>query len=250
MSAASQAAENGNVAEAYAETPGDELTPVTEGSGDDASTMVASAGLSDEQHVDCKNLSAAVCKDLSIAERSEDDVNPSDYLLRSLDELEVRVEKMREAARTIDEEKRSLLDSLNTMMQSEAIDHLTEAEREELGLFIDRLITRCLTVDINIQTIRSPSQEQALMKVNDLLRDLIDTLKEDIAKSKQRLQLYLNSCLPWSEAGAIDERFQGAVLGCAAEDQKLIRKKLQKLWDAFADSDAFLATLRAISLDM
>ncbi|XP_063968365.1 BAG family molecular chaperone regulator 2-like [Lytechinus pictus] len=174
----------------------------------------------------------------------------NEYLLKTLDALEVRVEKMRETARSIDDEKTRLLDSLNTMMQSEAIDHLSEAEREELGLYIDRLITRCLTVDINIQTIRTPAQEESLLKVKGYLRDLIDTLQSNLEQSSQRVKLYLNSCLGGTELGPVDERFQGALLGCAAEDQKMIRKKLQEIKDSLSETNAFISRLQALKLDL
>lgn len=177
---------------------------------------------------------------------------PNDFLLQTLDALELRVEKMRETARSIDDEKKSLLDSLNTMMQSEAIDHLSGAEREELGLYIDRLVTRCLTVDINIQTIRTPAQEESLRKVKGYLCDLIDTMQANLEQSSQRVKLYLNSCLAGaeSESGPVDDRFQGALLGCAAEDQKMIRKKLQEIKESLSETDAFMARLLALKLDL
>lgn len=176
---------------------------------------------------------------------------PNDFLLQSLDALEVRVEKMRETARSIEDERTTLLDSLNTMMQSKAIDHLSEAEREELGLYIDRLITRCLTVEITIQTVRTPAQEQSFQKVKGYLRDLIDTLCADVERSRQRLQLYLNSCLDeCGDSGAVDDRFQGAILGCAAEDQKMIKKKLQQVRESLDKSEEFVSTLKSLSLDL
>ncbi|XP_011665012.2 BAG family molecular chaperone regulator 2 [Strongylocentrotus purpuratus] len=176
---------------------------------------------------------------------------PNDFLLQTLDALELRVEKMRETARSIEDEKIRLLNSLNTMMQSEAIDHLSGAEREELGLYIDRLITRCLTVDINIQTIRTPAQEESLRKVKGYLRDLIDTMQANLEQCSQRVKLYLNSCLGETELmGPVDDRFQGALLGCAAEDQKMIRKKLQEIKESLSETDAFMARLQALKLDL
>nr|XP_054772038.1 BAG family molecular chaperone regulator 2-like [Lytechinus pictus] len=123
-------------------------------------------------------------------------------------------------------------------------------EREELGLYIDRLITRCLTFDINIQTIRTPAQEESLLKVKGYLRDLIDTLQSNLEQSSQRVKLYLNSCLGGTELGPVDERFQGALLGCAAEDQKMIRKKLQEIKDSLSETNAFISRLQALKLDL
>lgn len=126
------------------------------------------------------------------------------------------------------------------------------AEREELGLYIDRLVTRCLTVDINIQTIRTPAQEESLRKVKGYLCDLIDTMQANLEQSSQRVKLYLNSCLAGaeSESGPVDDRFQGALLGCAAEDQKMIRKKLQEIKESLSETDAFMARLQALKLDL
>ena len=75
--------------------------------------------------------SQVVLQDHGISDEADGNKKPnmSDFLLQALDEIEVRVEKMRETARAIDEEKCKLLDSLNTMMQSEAIDHLSEGMR-------------------------------------------------------------------------------------------------------------------------
>ncbi len=102
-------------------------------------------------------------------------------------------------------------------------------EREELELFIDRLTKRCLTVEISIQIIRSPAQEKSLQTVLKYLHDLIGTIHSNMKDSRQVIERYLNSCLT-ETTGPVDDKFQAALLGCTAEDQKDVRKRLEALW--------------------
>ena len=96
-------------------------------------------------------------------------------------------------------------------------------------MYIDRLTKRCLTVEITVQIIRSPAQETALQTVLKYLHDLIGEIHTNMEQSKGIIQRYLNSCLTETR-GPVDDKFQAALLGCTAEDQKDVKKRLEVLW--------------------
>ncbi|XP_072045105.1 BAG family molecular chaperone regulator 2-like [Amphiura filiformis] len=167
----------------------------------------------------------------SNGETSEDSVavQNSNFLLNTLDEMEKRVEELRDNAKKMEEERKSLLGSLNTMLQSQALVEVNKGDREELELFIDRLTKRCLTIEITVHIIRSPSQEKSLQTVLKYLHDLIGTIHSNMQQSRQVIERYLNSCITETK-GPVDDKFQAALLGCTAEDQKDVRKRLEALW--------------------
>ncbi len=53
-------------------------------------------------------------------------VQNSKFLLNALDEVEKRVEELRHNAKKMEEEKKTLLNSLNTMLQSQALVEVSE----------------------------------------------------------------------------------------------------------------------------
>lgn len=101
-------------------------------------------------------------------------------------------------------------------------------EREELNCYMGRIATRLATIDLNVKTIRDKAQEDSLHQVNSLIDSVITTT--DRITARQHCQHYLNCC---SDSGGVervtDKKFEMALLGCALDDQKNIKKRLQAL---------------------
>lgn len=91
-----------------------------------------------------------------------------------------------------------------------------------------RVTTRLSTVNLNVTTIRDQAQEDSLHQVNSLIDSVITT--SDRIAARQNCQNYLNCC---SDGGGvervIDKKFEMALLGCALDDQKNIKKRLMAL---------------------
>ena len=108
-------------------------------------------------------------------------------------------------------------------------------ESHDLQATIERLRKRCEAVQVKVNTIRSPEQEQALSKVESLVQDLericiLGQVDNDESSFSKRALCLLNACT--SDApfeGPIDYKFQGMVLGCKLEDQKMVRHRLECL---------------------
>jgi BCL2-associated athanogene 2 len=107
-----------------------------------------------------------------------------------------------------------------------------KGDRQELLTNMERLKARCEAVTMEVQTVRDQSQTQSLHKVNSILHDLRSRLFTETdtipVTAMQQARSYLNACLP-ETAGAIDSRFQSLVLGCALDDQKDVRRRLESL---------------------
>lgn len=93
-----------------------------------------------------------------------------------------------------------------------------------------RVATRLATIDLNVKTIRDQAQEDSLHQVNSLIDSVITTT--DRIAARQHCQQYLNCCSDGGGGGGervIDKKFEMALLGCALDDQKNIKKRLQAL---------------------
>ncbi|XP_022107795.1 BAG family molecular chaperone regulator 2-like [Acanthaster planci] len=166
------------------------------------------------------------------------------YLLKTLDEMEKRTEKLRQTVKEAETERLHLLESLNTLMQSQAL--VAAGERDELELYMDRLTNRLLTVNISVEIFRTPPQEESFHLVKTLLGKLQKNLMQG-ETDPSMTRRYLNSCMA-EASGPVDDAFQGALLGCAVEDQKEIRKMLTLMWEARGDIDRQLAVLSPMNL--
>lgn len=101
-------------------------------------------------------------------------------------------------------------------------------EREELNCYLGRIGTRLATIDLNVTTIRDPAQEDSLHQVNSLIDSVITTT--DRIAARQHCQHYLNCCSDGGSGERVtDKKFEMALLGCALDDQKNIKKRLQAL---------------------
>ncbi|XP_034109159.1 BAG family molecular chaperone regulator 2 isoform X1 [Drosophila albomicans] len=166
--------------------------------------------------------------------------NVNERFVTILDQLDARVEKFRKDALNLQEKKDYLLMSMDLIKSNEMLQSMTEAEREEIMLYIQRVSSRLGTVELNVRTVRDISQEDSLSQINALIDTMIKM--GDPVMARQRCQLYLNACcsstmdpsnhlgtVHEADIGPIDKKFESALLGCTLDDQKNIKKRLQAL---------------------
>ncbi|XP_068154942.1 BAG family molecular chaperone regulator 2 isoform X2 [Drosophila tropicalis] len=166
--------------------------------------------------------------------------NANERFVSIMDQLDARVERFRKDALNLQEKKDYLLMSMDLIKSNEMLQNMSEAEREEIMLYIQRVSSRLGTVELNVRTVRDNSQEDSLSQINALIDTMIKMGDPVIAR--QRCQLYLNACcsstmdpfghmdaVPESDLGPIDKKFESALLGCTLDDQKNIKKRLQAL---------------------
>ncbi|CAH0382074.1 unnamed protein product [Bemisia tabaci] len=166
-----------------------------------------------------------------VDENLEDSIQPpKDRLFGILDKLEMHVEKMRREALMIEEEKDNLFSTLDAVKNSELLVSLEESDKDDIQRFIDRIFSRCMTVDVAVHTHRDNIQEDALYQVNNLIDSLVINLQMDPKSSKNRCLSYMAACSS-APIGISDNDFESAILGCTIDDQKRIKKRLQGLLD-------------------
>lgn len=106
-------------------------------------------------------------------------------------------------------------------------------ESYEIITKIEQLRERCENVDISIQTSRTPEQESSYLLVNSLVTKLENMSllgSTNTAGFIHQAQGYLNACISDGVfQGPIDYKFQGMILDCKLEDQKLVRHRLECL---------------------
>ncbi|XP_022058393.2 BAG family molecular chaperone regulator 2 [Acanthochromis polyacanthus] len=159
---------------------------------------------------------------LSMADRSG-------QLLESLDQLEIRVEALREAASAMEQERECILEMIQSLQNSQEMRNICAGEREELNLTADRLMGRTLSVEISVGTIRNPQQEDALHKATSIIDEIVKKLLDDMYGGRQRLMALHAACVSEAPAVPIDQKFQAIVISCALEDQKKIKRRLETL---------------------
>lgn len=108
---------------------------------------------------------------------------------------------------------------------------LCTAQREEIDLTARHLLGRALTVDVCVNTPRSPEQEAALKRVNVCIDSLLVRTRDDPENAKVTCESYLSACVSEGR-GPMDARFQAAVIECTADDQKSTRKRLEAILTA------------------
>ncbi|ALC44707.1 CG7945 [Drosophila busckii] len=166
--------------------------------------------------------------------------NANERFVTIIDQLDARVEKFRKDALNLQEKKDYLLMSMDLIKSNEMLQSMTDGEREEIMLYIQRVNSRLATVELNVRTVRDNSQEDSLSQINALIDTMIKM--GDPVIGRQRCQLYLNACCSTAmdpsghlgvvsevDVGPIDKKFESALLGCTLDDQKNIKKRLQAL---------------------
>ncbi|XP_077496061.1 BAG family molecular chaperone regulator 2 [Amblyomma americanum] len=152
----------------------------------------------------------------------------AERLVKMLDQVEMRVELLREHASSLEQERRVLVDTLSSVANSQELASLTPELREEVGLTVERLQTRVKSVEVSVSTPRSEDQEMALGQVEQYVTDLVLRMASDPKGVRALCKTYLSACST-DAAGPIDHKFQAAILGCTADDQKKTRRRLEAI---------------------
>ncbi|XP_012284410.1 BAG family molecular chaperone regulator 2 [Orussus abietinus] len=158
------------------------------------------------------------------------DIKPKDRLVSLLDEIEIHVEQLRKDAWRLEEEKDTLITTLDTLRNNELMCSLGEHDRDDILRYAERLSMRCLTVDVLVKIQRDQIQQEALHQVNDLIDSLVIGLRSDPSGTRLRCASFMNACSSHA-IGQSDKTFETAILGCTLDDQKRVRKRLQGLLD-------------------
>ncbi|GAB6033334.1 hypothetical protein CHUAL_013101 [Chamberlinius hualienensis] len=154
--------------------------------------------------------------------------NVTERLIEALDQIEKRVELLRQEACGLEKEKSCLLELLETIHSNKDLKLVGESEREEIQVISERLMNRCLTVEVQVLTPRNPRQVEALTRVEKYIDEMVCKVRNDVSASKNFCESFLNACLP-DPVGSVNFKFQSAIIECAADDQKRIRKRLESL---------------------
>ncbi|VDP07814.1 unnamed protein product [Soboliphyme baturini] len=109
----------------------------------------------------------------------------SGRIIGMLDEIEKRVENMRETAGLMEQEKESLIEMLGTVQMNKDMLSLNQSEKEDIDATTNRLLNRCRTVDVSVSTPRNSEQERALKLVSNQMDELMNKMREDLGFSKQ-----------------------------------------------------------------
>ncbi|GMT09358.1 hypothetical protein PFISCL1PPCAC_655, partial [Pristionchus fissidentatus] len=175
------------------------------------------------------NMSANQAREVPVRlvrNRSIDDFN--EQMVHMLDEIERRVEQLRDTAGLLEQEKESIVDMLGNFNLNTELMRLGAGDREDISATANRLMARTRAVEVLVGTPRNEEQQKALVQVNGLIEGMITKMSEDLLNSKELCRRFLNACSP-DEAGPIDQRFQAQVIECTADDQKKIRRKLAQI---------------------
>ncbi|XP_026982660.1 BAG family molecular chaperone regulator 2 [Sagmatias obliquidens] len=176
------------------------------------------------------------CRSSSMADRSS-------RLLESLDQLELRVEALREAATAVEQEKEVLLEMIHSIQNSQDMRQISDGEREELNLTANRLMGRTLTVEVSVETIRNPQQQESLKHATRVIDEVVSKFLDDLGTAKSHLMSLYSACSSEVPAGPVDQKFQSIVIGCALEDQKKIKRRLETLLRNIENSDKAIKLL-------
>lgn len=156
---------------------------------------------------------------------------PKDRLVSLLDQIELRVEQLRKDASRLEEEKDTMLITLDTLKNNEEmLGPLDDPDRDDVLRYAERLSMRCLTVDVMVKIQRDDVQQEALHQVNGLIDSLVVGLKNDPSATRLRCGAFMNACSSHG-MGHSDKTFETAILGCTLDDQKRVKKRLQGLLD-------------------
>uniref|UniRef100_A0A1I8ESF5 BAG domain-containing protein n=1 Tax=Wuchereria bancrofti TaxID=6293 RepID=A0A1I8ESF5_WUCBA len=167
-----------------------------------------------------------------IRKTSVDDFN--ERMIGMLDQVEKRVEQLRESAGQLEQERESLINMLGNVNLDSELLRLGQVlslmqilgDRDDISATASRLLNRCKAVEVVVNTPRNAEQTKALTNVNNLIEAAINKMKEDLNNAKEAMKRFLNACSPDLPDGPIDQRFQTQVIECTADDQKKIRRRL------------------------
>lgn len=162
------------------------------------------------------------CRSMSMAARSS-------HLLEALDDLEIRVQSLRDAASALELEKESLIELIHNVKNSQEMRNISDGEREELTLTAERLMSRTVTVEVSVETIRNPQQASSLQQATLIIDEILKKVMDNLEGGKKQLMSLYAACTSDVPPGPIDQKFQTIIIGCAIEDQKKIKRRLENL---------------------
>lgn len=166
---------------------------------------------------------------------------PKDRLIAVLDQVEMRVERLRRDTVRIEEERDSLLSTLDSVKHSDLLADISECDKDDIKRYADRILARALTVEVAVRTERDSQQEEALHQVNMFIDQLVMSVHEDTVVAHTRCQTYMNACTSQPDpSSGTDRNFETAILGCTLDDQKRVKKRLQGLLDYIAKMNVTL----------
>ncbi|XP_050432567.1 BAG family molecular chaperone regulator 2-like [Adelges cooleyi] len=164
---------------------------------------------------------------------SNDDFEPTSskqHLIKMLDRVELLVESIRREALQMEEDIDNMYTTIDAIKTSDSLSYLNSVDKDDIYQAAERIVNRCNTIKITVHTTRSESQQNCLEEVNNLIDNMVNTLKVDADTAKSYCQSYLASCSS-SEHEVGNKVFETAILGCTLDDQKRIHKRLQGLLD-------------------
>uniref|UniRef100_A0A023F9S6 Putative bag family molecular chaperone regulator 2 n=2 Tax=Triatoma infestans TaxID=30076 RepID=A0A023F9S6_TRIIF len=181
------------------------------------------------------------CDGVPLIDDSADGVErpPKDRLLSLLDQVEAHVERLRRETLLLEERRDSLFTTLDTIRNSELFNELQETDKEDIQKYLERVTTRCMTVEILVRTDRDEQQEEALFQVNRFIDGLVVSFKTDPTNTRSKCRSFIAACSSQPEVPC-DKAFESALLGCALDDQKKIKKRLHGLY-TYIDQCAVVA---------
>lgn len=174
-----------------------------------------------EPILDLENSDATITE----ATTSEQITDLKEKFIAALDQLDVRVEKFRKEALVLQDKRNFLLVSMDLIKSNELFGSMEAPVKNDINMYIDLVSNRLATVSINVTTLRDQAQEDSLSYVNSLIDSMLTT--GNINVSIEKCQQYLNACS--GSQSVIDKKFESAILGCALDDQKDIKKRLAAL---------------------
>ncbi|XP_069830579.1 BAG family molecular chaperone regulator 2 [Dendropsophus ebraccatus] len=162
------------------------------------------------------------CRSLSMAARSC-------HLLETLDDLEMRVQSLRDSASALELEKESLIETIHNVKNSQDMRNISDGEREELTLTAERLMDRTVTVEVSVETIRNPQQASSLQQATLIIDQILQKVMDNLEGGRKQLMSLYAACTSDVPSAPIDQKFQSVIIGCAIEDQKKIKRRLENL---------------------
>jgi len=158
------------------------------------------------------------------------DTSSSDSIREVLDDVEAQIEKVREAVIRLNSERDGLVELLDSISFSLNTTSLSDLHKEEVILEVDRLRCRAGDVVCQVRTRRVASQVEALKGVEVEMARLVETVEREVDSGELMCKGFIAAC-----GGEVVgkshscQKFEKMVLGCALEDQKLIKKRLVEL---------------------
>ncbi|XP_075720259.1 BAG family molecular chaperone regulator 2 isoform X2 [Rhinoderma darwinii] len=139
------------------------------------------------------------------------------------------VQSLRDSASALELEKESLIEMIHDVKTSQDMRNISDGEREELTLTAERLMSRTVTVEVLVETIRNPQQDSSLQQATLIIDEILKKVMDNLDGGKTQLKSLYAACTSDVPPGPINQKFQSIIIGCAIEDQKKIKRRLETL---------------------